>query len=111
MTLPPWLGADLAALAAAAHAALAAGFVAINLGLRLLPAGRAFLGAARAEGRLFAHPGLASPAAVKAVFALAAVLALAAAVAVHGLVARAAAPVWPTGPAHAAAPVLTEATT
>ncbi len=61
----------IVALGGGGLAALAASFVVINLGLRLIPEGRAFLAAARAEGRLFANPRRDSPGRVKAVFALA----------------------------------------
>ena len=68
-------------LALAGFAGLATAFVSINLGLRLLPEGRAFLAEARRRGRLIAHPGPGSPAPVRAVFLLAALFAIAAAVA------------------------------
>ncbi len=73
-------GVEAAALVGAALAALLASFLAINLGLRAIPEGRAFLAAARAEGRLLANPSRHAARPVKAVFALALVLALIAAV-------------------------------
>jgi len=52
-------------------AAVATLYCGINLGLRLMPAGRRFLARARAEGRLLAGPRAGAGAAVWAVFALA----------------------------------------
>ncbi|MEL6478513.1 MAG: hypothetical protein AAFR17_14385 [Pseudomonadota bacterium] len=58
-----------------AFAAFATLFLGINLGLRLLPSGRAFLSTARQQGRLLAPVGASSPVAVKTVFLFSWVLA------------------------------------
>lgn len=79
-----------------AFAGFATAFLAINVGLRLMAEGRAFLAAARAEGRLLANPGPGTPAAVRAVFALATAAAIVAGIA--GFFATGAL-LWTEGPA------------
>ncbi len=66
-----FFGPTGAALIGGAIMGLVVSFAVINIGLRLLPEGRAFLAAARREGRLLAHPGLATHPRVQAVFAVA----------------------------------------
>ena len=65
-------------LSVGAAAGVVVAFLVINLGLRLIPEGRAFLAAARGRGRVFARPGRHSPGRVRAVFAVASILAIAA---------------------------------
>ncbi|MEO0621795.1 MAG: hypothetical protein AAFU49_15105 [Pseudomonadota bacterium] len=92
--MPVWV---LAALGAGLSA-LCVSFLVINLGLRLLPAGRAFLAAARAEGRLLANPGRSDPPAVWLIFGLATVLATAAGVATYTtLLEGLTRDIWPSG--------------
>lgn len=93
-----WLTPEVLAVLTGAWAALTVSFLVINLGLRVLPAGRAFLAEARQGGRLFAQPGRRSARTVKAVFAVAALLAVGAgAWAYHEVLTRIAPLGWPTG--------------
>lgn len=64
-----------------AFVGLVAAFFTINIGLRLLPAGRVFLAAHRSERRMIAHPSRASAIPVRTVFVLAWFLAIVAGVA------------------------------
>lgn len=65
--LPHWIHSSLIGMLFGGVAA----FIVINAGLRLIPEGRAFLGTARARGRLFAHPTRRAPRTVRRVFVLA----------------------------------------
>ncbi|MGF1445047.1 MAG: hypothetical protein ACFBRM_02470 [Pikeienuella sp.] len=71
-----WLTPEFIAAVGGGFAALMASFFTINLGLRLIPEGRAFLNEARARGVLIANPSRHSPRQVQAIFALAVVLAI-----------------------------------
>ncbi|MEM0922163.1 MAG: hypothetical protein AAGF44_11645 [Pseudomonadota bacterium] len=67
----------LFALLWSGFAAFAILFAGINLGLRCLPAGRAFLAEARAGGRIFAPLGWSNPGPVKWIAALSTAAAIA----------------------------------
>lgn len=67
-------------LSGAALAGLVWAFMAVNLGLRLLPEGRAFLASARDRGQLLASPITSRSASVSGMFLLAMMAAVVAAV-------------------------------
>ncbi|MEM9145372.1 MAG: hypothetical protein AAGC57_04175 [Pseudomonadota bacterium] len=96
--LPDWIPNQVIAGAGGGLAALLAAFLVINVGLRVVPAGRRFLAEARAQGRMFANPTRRSQAAVLWVFALAWIAAGAAAVAGYAVLIDRLVPVhWPAG--------------
>lgn len=93
-SLEPWLAASIAA----GVVAFAAAFIAINVGLRLLPEGRAWLARARAERRWVVDPSRAAAPRIRLLFWGAIGLAIGAGFSVWPIFhAELLEPIWPMG--------------